>query len=113
MPDIDFFETNIETLKQKRLKEISEKIIPKSNRLPNWEEALTEILVTNTSYNNGNWRVPGLMINDRHNYWILNKSNGFEASPYSGFNWASIISLSFLPNLKIIIFPSDSGEFLS
>ena len=83
LPDIDFFETNIETLKQKRLKEISEKIIPKSNRLPNWEEALTEILVTNTSYNNGNWRVPGLMINDRHNYWILNKSNGFDSKNMS------------------------------
>lgn len=78
LPDIEFFETNIEILKQKRLKEISEKFIPKSNRLPNWEEALTEILVTNTSYKDGNWRVPGLMITDRHNYWILHKSNGFD-----------------------------------
>ena len=35
LPDIDIFETNIEMLKQKRLKEISYRIIPKPNLLPN------------------------------------------------------------------------------
>lgn len=77
LPDSEKFQTNIELLKQKRLKEISERIIPKSNRLLNWEESLIEIIKTNTSYDNGNWSVPGQIVNDRINYWITHKSNGF------------------------------------
>ena len=77
LPDIDIFQTNIELLKQKRLKELSEKIIPKSNRLPNWEESLLEIIKTSTRYVNGDWSVPGQIVNDRINYWSKNKSNGF------------------------------------
>jgi pimeloyl-ACP methyl ester carboxylesterase len=83
LPDIDIFQTNIELLKQKRLKELSEKIIPKSNRLPNWEESLLEIIKTNTRYENGNWSVPGQMITDRINYWIKHKSNGFDVDKIS------------------------------
>jgi pimeloyl-ACP methyl ester carboxylesterase len=77
LPEIDVFETNIEMLRQKRLTEISERIIPKSNRLPNWEESLTEVIKTNTRYDNGNWSVPGQMVTDRINYWVKHKSNGF------------------------------------
>ena len=83
LPDMEKFQTNIETLKQKRLKEISEKIIPKSNRLPGWEESLLEIIKTNTSYDGTNWSVPGQIVNDRINYWITHKSNGFEVENIS------------------------------
>ena len=80
---IDIFETNIEMLKQKRLKELSEKIIPKSNRLPNWEESLIEVIKTNTRYDNGKWSVPGQIVTDRINYWINHKSNGFDVDRIS------------------------------
>jgi pimeloyl-ACP methyl ester carboxylesterase len=83
LPNIDTFQTNIEMLKQKRLKEVSERIIPKSNRLPNWEESLIEIVKTNTRYENGNWSVPGHIVNDRINYWMEHKSNGFEVDKIS------------------------------
>ena len=83
LPDMDIFEKNIEMLKQKRLKEISDRIIPKPNRLPNWEESLIEIIKTNTTYDNGNWRVPGQMVTDRINYWINHKSNGFDIDKIS------------------------------
>ena len=83
LPELEKFQTNIETLKQKRLKEISEKLIPKSNRLPNWEESLLEIVKTNTSYDGNNWYVPGQIVNDRINYWVTHKSNGFDIDKIS------------------------------
>lgn len=83
LTNIDIFQTNIELLKQKRLKEVSEKIIPKSNRLPNWEESLIEIIKTNTRYDNGNWSVPGQIVTDRINYWVEHKSNGFDVDRIS------------------------------
>ena len=83
LPNIDIFQTNIELLKQKRLKELSERIIPKSNRLPNWEESLMEIIKTNTRYENGNWSVPGQIVTDRINYWIKHNSNGFDVDKIS------------------------------
>ena len=83
LPNIDIFQTNIELLKQKRLKELSEKIIPKSNRLPNWEESLLQIIKTNTRYDNGDWSVPGQIVNDRVNYWVEHKSNGFDVNKIS------------------------------
>ena len=123
LPELEKFETNIETLKQKRLKEISEKLIPKSNRLPNWEESLIKIIKTNTSYNNGNWSVPGQIVNDRINYWINHKSNGFDISKISLIKpILAIISeyecetpviyqklfLSMFPDTKIVTIPNST-----
>jgi pimeloyl-ACP methyl ester carboxylesterase len=123
LPELEKFETNIEILKQKRLKEISEKLIPKSNRLPNWEESLIEIIKTNTSYNKGNWSVPGQIVNDRINYWINHKSNGFDISKISLIKpILAIISeyeyetpviyqklfLSMFPDTKIVTIPNST-----
>jgi len=44
---------------------------------------LIEIIKTNTTYVNGNWRVPGQMVTDRINYWINHKSNGFDIAKIS------------------------------
>ena len=123
LPELEKFQTNIETLKQKRLKEISEKLIPKSNRLPNWEESLLEIVKTNTSYDGNNWYVPGQIVNDRINYWVNHKSNGFDVDKISlikpilaiisEYEFETPIShqglfLSMFPDTKIVTVPNST-----
>lgn len=77
--DEDFI-TNVENLKKTRLEAISDRLIPKTNRLANWEESLVDVLKTTTTYNNGNWKVPGQIVFDRRNYWVEHRDNGFDAS---------------------------------
>lgn len=74
------FVTNVENLKKTRLAAISDRLIPVSNRLENWEESLVEILKTSTTYNNGDWKVPGEIVFDRRNYWVKHRDNGFDAN---------------------------------
>lgn len=77
--DEDFI-TNVENLKKSRLEPISDRIIPKTNRLENWEESLVDILSSSTNYNNGDWKVPGQIVFDRRNYWVEHKEHGFDVS---------------------------------
>ena len=72
------FITNVQNLKTSRLAEISDRIIPKTNRLENWEESLNDVLSSSTTYNNGDWRVPGQIVFDRRNYWVEHKEHGFD-----------------------------------
>lgn len=80
LPEEEIFETNIELLKAKRLKEFGDRIIPKTNRLPNWEEALSEVIDTNTWKTDIGWKVPGQIVRDIMNYFPKHQSVGYDSS---------------------------------
>lgn len=119
------FVTNVENLKKSRLEPISDRIIPKTNRLENWEESLVDILSSSTNYNNGDWKVPGQIVFDRRNYWVEHKEHGFDVSKvppmiiiYGEYDFESIGSeeyagaLSYFtplfPNAPIKIVPNST-----
>lgn len=112
--DTDFV-TNVENLKKSRLEAISDRLISKSNRLPNWEESLIEILKTSTTYDNGSWKVPGQVVFDRRNYWVEHKQHGFDADKvppmiiiYGEYDFETIGGEDFTSSLSYItpLFPN-------
>jgi hypothetical protein len=68
------FDTNVEKLKTERIQKISDLLIPKSNKIENWDKRFTEV-TGKTS-----WSVPAKVMNDVNNYWSYHKSYGF--NPY-------------------------------
>jgi pimeloyl-ACP methyl ester carboxylesterase len=74
----EVFESNMDKLKDSRIGKISDMIIPKSNRVDGWEESITEVNKTYTSYKNGYWKCPGSVVGDVSNYHILNGNHGFD-----------------------------------
>jgi hypothetical protein len=75
----DDFITSISNLKKSRLGPISDRIIPNPHKLSTWEDSLTDIVKTSSTYDHTNdtWKVPGQVVCDRRNYWIENKQHGF------------------------------------
>ena len=70
----DVYETNIDKLKSERIGKISDKIIPKPNRIEGWEERILEV--------NGKreWAVPGKVVGDISNYWVMRGNHAFNPS---------------------------------
>jgi len=65
------FETGMEKLKKERIAKISDKLIPKSNKLEGWEESVLEVIGKKT------WRVPAQVVNDINNYYVDHHDHGF------------------------------------
>lgn len=80
VPEEELFETSIELLKSKRLKEFGDRIIPKTNRLPNWEDSLREVMETNTWKTDIGWKVPGQVVRDVMNYFPKYESSGYDGT---------------------------------
>jgi pimeloyl-ACP methyl ester carboxylesterase len=68
--DFDF-ETSMEKLKKERIAKISDKLIPASNKLEGWEEAVLEVIGKKT------WKVPAQVVNDINNYYVDHNDHGF------------------------------------
>lgn len=66
------FHTGIEKLKKERLEKISDKLIPKPNRINDWENRILEVVGKDT------WKVPAQVVYDINNYWVDHGSNGFD-----------------------------------
>jgi pimeloyl-ACP methyl ester carboxylesterase len=67
----EVYETNIDKLKSERIGKISDKIIPKPNRIEGWEERILEVI------GKREWSVPGKVVRDISNYWVLRGNHGF------------------------------------
>lgn len=68
----DAFETGIEKLISNRLYNISDRLIPKPNRIDNWKQRILDTI------GKSEWKVPFTTVNDINNYWCLHKNNGFD-----------------------------------
>lgn len=66
------FETGIEKLKTERLSKISDKLIPKPNRIDDWETRILNVI------GKSEWKVPAQVVYDINNFWVNNKHNGFD-----------------------------------
>lgn len=76
----EVFESDMNRLKDIRIGKASDMLIPKSNKLDGWEEAITEVVKTYTGYKNGYWRCPGSVVGDVDNYYSVNGADGFDIS---------------------------------
>jgi pimeloyl-ACP methyl ester carboxylesterase len=73
------FTTNLESLKEKRLKAISDKLIVNPNRMDCWEDSLKEVIKTFTSYGeNYSWSCPYGPIDDLLSYFPKHGTIGFD-----------------------------------
>lgn len=119
----EIFTTSIELLKAKRLKDFGDRLMPKANRVDNWEQSLMEVLKTNTTYDNGTWSVPGQIVRDIDNYYTINKTTGidYDKMPEDVFSvhgqydfemmkFGCEILINARPNLKVVVVP-DSSHF--
>lgn len=65
------FETGMERLLNERIAKISDKLIPASNKLDGWEDAVLEVIGKKT------WKVPAQVVYDINNYYVDNNDHGF------------------------------------
>lgn len=108
------FKTGIERLKAERLSKISDKLIPKPNRIDGWEDKLIKTI------GKTEWKVPASVVNDINNYYPLNGKYGFNPN-----NIPPILSIigeydyecttggydlfkTEFPNLKEVIIPNST-----
>ena len=65
------FRSGIEKLKQERIAKMSDRLIPKSNKIEGWDNAVVKVV------GDDKWCVPARVVFDINNYWVFNKSHGF------------------------------------
>lgn len=65
------FNTGIEKLKTERLAKISDRLIPKPNRIDGWEERILSTI------GKSEWKVPAQVVYDINNYWVMHRNHGF------------------------------------
>lgn len=70
----DVFISNMKKLIEERIGKISDKIIPKPNRIDDWESRISNVLKTQE------WKVPAKPLHDVNNYWILRGTHSFDVS---------------------------------
>lgn len=68
----EHFETGFKKLKEERVAKISDTLIPKSNKLEGWENAVKEVMGCE------HWKVPAQVVYDINNYFIDNGEHGFD-----------------------------------
>lgn len=71
-------EVSMPKFKSDYLDIVSDVIIPKTNRVSNWEDSVMDVVKTYTHYSDGMWKCPGKVVNDPINYPILNSGCGFD-----------------------------------
>jgi hypothetical protein len=65
------FDTSMERLKTERIAKVSDRLIPKSNKLDGWEQAVIDVVGSDK------WSVPASVVYDINNYWSYHHSHGF------------------------------------
>jgi pimeloyl-ACP methyl ester carboxylesterase len=65
------FETGIDKLKYERIAKISDKLIPKSNKLEDWDKRVLEVM------GKKKWKVPASVVYDINNYYVTHNDHGF------------------------------------
>jgi hypothetical protein len=65
------FDTSMEKLKTERIAKVSDRLIPKSNKLDGWEKAVLDVI------GKSEWSVPAIVVYDINNYWVYHKNHGF------------------------------------
>ena len=121
IPQEDVFKTSIYNLKNTRLKQFGDRIIPNPNRVDNWEESITEVLETTRNYNDGWWEVPGQIVRDISNYYAITGSFGFDPDkvPQKVFSihgqydfemmkFGCEVLLNIRPDLEIVVVPNST-----
>ena len=74
----EVFTSDMIKLKEQRIGKISDMIIPKSNRVDGWEEAILEVNSTYTSFKNGFWSCPGSVVNDVNSFHVIHGHDGYD-----------------------------------
>lgn len=121
MPFDETYTTSIENLKNIRLKQFGDRIIPKTNRVVNWEESILEVLKTNTSFKDGYWSVPGQVVRDIENYYAVNKTLGFDIEripknvlsihgqyDFEMMKFGNEVLINTRPNLQVVVVPNST-----
>jgi pimeloyl-ACP methyl ester carboxylesterase len=65
------FLTDMDRLKSERIAKVSDRLIPKSNKLDGWEQAVIDIVGKDS------WCVPAKVVYDINNFWCYNGHQGF------------------------------------
>jgi pimeloyl-ACP methyl ester carboxylesterase len=71
VPHQDVLNVSIEKLIKDRIGNISDKLIPKSNRVDNWQEKILSVI------GKTEWQVPAKVVHDVGNFYPKRHSNGF------------------------------------
>ena len=110
----DVFSTSVDRLKTERIAKISDKLIPKPNRINGWEEKLITVI------GKTEWKVPASVVYDINNYYPKHGKYGF--NPINIKSFLSIIGeydyeittggyelcKSIFPDMEEVIIPNST-----
>jgi pimeloyl-ACP methyl ester carboxylesterase len=71
------FSTNMHRLKEERISKVSDRLIPKSNKIDNWDKSVIDVIGKDS------WEVPSQVVYDINNFWFYHKQHGFDPSEVS------------------------------
>ena len=114
VPHGEVMDVSIDKLIQNRIGNISDKLIPKPNRVDNWREKILSVI------GNTEWKVPAKVVHDVGNFYPKRSTNGFspELVPpvlsiigeydYEITTGGYALFKQYFPNIQEVIIPNST-----
>ena len=114
VPHQEVMDVSIDKLIQNRIGNISDKLIPKPNRVEGWKEKILSVI------GKTEWKVPAKVVHDVGNYYPKRHSNGFDPSKvppilsiigqydYEITTGGYTLFKKYFPNIEEVIIPNST-----